>query len=276
MMPANIRAVITGATGGIGRALASALRKQGAAVLLTGRDETVLAALVSGLGGPSDRVQGSAADLTTNAGRQRVVAAAASWRANVLVNNAGLGDFGLLDQQTDATLERLVAMNVLAPMQLTRDLLPHLRRQAESIVLNVGSVFGSLGYPGFSAYSASKFALRGFSEALRRELANTNVRVLYLAPRATRTGMNASHVEAMNAELGVAMDSPETVAAAACGMLARGARHAVVGWPEKLFVRINAVLPAVVDGSVRRQLPVILRYAREAALCLSHHEEERS
>jgi short-subunit dehydrogenase len=270
-----IRAVITGATGGIGRALAQTLRGRGAGVLLVGRDPAVLEAQAASLGGYSERVQSCVGDLATDSGRQRVAEAAIAWRANVLVNNAGLGDFGLLHQQSDAMLERLFAVNVLAPMQLTRALLPHLRAQPEATILNVGSVFGSLGYPGFTAYSATKFALRGFSEALRRELADTAVRVLYLAPRATRTGMNASAVEAMNAELGVAMDLPEVVAAAAVAMLERGARHATVGWPEKLFVRINALLPGVVDGSVRRQLPVIRRYANVAANSGSHPEEER-
>ena len=270
-----MRTVITGATGGIGRALARSLQARGASVLLVGRDPAVLEAQVASLGGDSDRVQSCVADLATDAGRQRVAEAALAWRANVLVNNAGLGDFALLDQQSDAMLERLFAVNVLAPMQLTRALLPHLRAQPEAKVLNVGSVFGSLGYPGFSAYSATKFALRGFSESLRRELADTTVRVLYLAPRATRTGMNASAVEAMNAELGVAMDLPEVVATAAVAMLEGGTLHAIVGWPEKLFVRINALLPGVVDGSLRRQWPVIRRYALAAANSGSPPEEKR-
>jgi short-subunit dehydrogenase len=150
-------------------------------------------------------------------------------------------------------------------MQLTRALLPQLRAQPAAAVLNVGSVFGSIAYPGFAAYSASKFALRGYTEALRRELADSSVSVHYLAPRATRTGFNASSVERMNAELGVAMDPPETVAAAACEMLERGRPYAVLGWPERLFVRINSLLPRVVDGSLRKQLPVIRRHAAEAA-----------
>jgi short-subunit dehydrogenase len=126
-------------------------------------------------------------------------------------------------------------------------------------------VFGSLGYPGFAAYSASKFAMRGFTEALRRELADSSIRVHYFAPRATRTGMNASAVERMNAELKVAMDLPGPVAAAACDVLEAGRTSAVFGWPEKLFVRINALLPGVVDGSLRNQLPVIRRHAATAA-----------
>ena len=85
--------------------------------------------------------------------------------------------------------------------------------------------------------------MRGFTEALRRELADTNVRVHYVAPRATRTGINTSAVERMNEELGVAMDPPELVAKAVCDMLVGGRVEAVLGWPEKLFARVNGVLP---------------------------------
>ena len=265
MKAADVRAVVTGASGGIGRALATELHRRGAAVMLVGRDVDVLAGVVSSLGGESDRLYALAADLASEAGPGVVAARAAEWGCNVLVNNAGLGEFGLVEQLTDAAIERLFAVNALAPMQLTRRLLPHLRTRPEAAILNVGSVFGSLAYPGFAAYSASKFALRGFTEALRRELADSSVRVHYLAPRATRTRMNASAVERMNAELGVATDAPEVVAQAACNMLECGRFEAVLGWPEKLFVRINALLPRVVDGSLRKQLPIIRRHAQIAA-----------
>ena len=264
MKPDAMRALLTGATGGIGRVLAAELHRRGATLLLVGRTEDALHPLARSLEPRSERVGTHAADLATESGRADVARHAVEWGCNVLVNNAGLSEFALVDQQTDAGLERMFAVNVLAPMQLTRALLPHLSSLPEAAVLNVGSVFGSLAYPGFAAYSASKFALRGYTEALRRELADTRVRVHYLAPRATRTGMNAVAVERMNAELGVAMDPPDLVARAACDMLEQGRREAVLGWPEKAFVRINALLPRVVDGSLRRQLAVIRRHARSA------------
>ena len=264
MKPTQARVVVTGASGGIGRALAAQLHRRGAAVMLVGRDMEALRQAIRSIAGSTERLACQAADVTTADGRRDVVDRAVAWRCNVLVNNAGIGEFGFVDEQTDAALERLFAINALAPMQLTRALLPHLHRQPEAAILNVGSVFGSLAYPGFAAYSASKFALRGYTEALRRELADRRVTVHYLAPRSTRTGMNASAVERMNLELGVAMDSPELVARAACDMLEGRRLEAVLGWPEKLFVRINALLPRVVDGSLRRQLPVIRRHARGA------------
>jgi short-subunit dehydrogenase len=270
MKPAAMRVLLTGATGGIGGAIAAELRRRGASVLLVGRAESVLRPLVETLGAPADHVAMHVADLATESGRIDVVRHASNWRCNVLVNSAGVGEFALVDQQTDAGLERLFAVNVLAPMQLTRALLPHLRDLPEAAVLNVGSVFGSLAYPGFAAYSATKFALRGYTEALRRELADTGVRVHYLAPRATRTGMNAAAVERMNAELGVAMDPPGLVARAAGDMLEQGRCEAVLGWPEKAFVRINALLPRVVDGSLRKQLAIIRHHARSAEATQPH------
>ena len=267
MKAAAMRALITGASGGIGRALAQELHGRGASVLLVGRNAQALERAAQALGGRSARVDWCAADLATVAGRARVVEAASLWGGsgiNVLVNNAGCGDFGMLDEVDDAAIERLFAINAIAPMQLTRALLPTLRSQPMSAILNIGSVFGSLGYPGFTAYSATKFALRGFTEALRREMADSKVGVHYFAPRATKTGMNSAAVDRMNAELRVAMDPPAQVAAAACAMLEAGKASAVCGWPEKLFVRINALLPGVVDGSLRKQLPVIRRHAATA------------
>lgn len=188
---------------------------------------------------------------------------AARWRGgiNVLVNNAGVNQFSMFEDQTAAQIDLTLAVNVAAPLHLCRELLPHLARQSEARILNVGSVFGVIGYPGYAAYSASKFALRGFSEALRREFAGTSIHVQYFAPRATRTAFNSAAVERMNAELGVAMDPPERVARNACALLESGRAEAVVGWPEKLFARVNAALPRLVDHALRRQLPAIRRYA---------------
>ena len=159
-------------------------------------------------------------------------------------------------------IAELIDLNVTAPLQLTHRLLPLLRQQGEALVINLGSTFGSIGYPGFSAYCASKFALRGFSEALRRELADTQVKVLYFAPRATRTGMNAASVVAMNDELNVAMDDPHSVAQQLLAAIRREEEERYLGWPEKLFVRLNSLLPRVVDQALRKQLPIIQRFAR--------------
>lgn len=263
MNPTSIRALITGGGGGIGGAIAAELLARGGAVLLVDRDGAALERAAARHAGCGARVATLAADLTSAADRERIVATAVGWHdgVNVLINNAGVNHFGMFEQQSPAQIDLALAINVQAPMHLCHSLLPHLRARPEAAILNTGSVFGSIGYAGYVTYSATKFAMRGFTEALRRELADSHVRVHYLAPRATRTGINTSAVEQMNAELGVAMDPPEVVARAVCDMLAGGGVEAVVGWPEKFFARLNAVLPRLVDGALRKQLPVIRRYA---------------
>ena len=259
----NATVLLTGATGGIGRAIAEQLLRNGARVLLTSRDERKLRALREKLAVDPDRIGIVAADLTLATDRQELSTYAMRWQGgvNVLINNAGVSEFRRVDNLSGEQVMALIETNLAAPLQLTRELLPHLRRQSSAHVLNIGSVYGSIGYPGFAIYCATKFGLRGFTEALRRELADSSVRVHYLAPRATRTSMNSAATDAMNEQLHVAVDPPTKVARAVCRMLERNERERVIGWPEKLFVRINALLPRLVDNSLRGQLPTIRRYA---------------
>lgn len=267
----KIRALVTGGGGGIGTAIAQQLLARGASVLLVDRDAAALQAAATRLGGlpggaaddGESRIGTQVADLTRAEDRARLLEIAEQWRGgiNTLVNNAGVNHFGMFQDQQPAQIELVLAVNVHAPIELCRGMLPQLARQEIAHIVNMGSVFGSIGYPGYAVYSATKFAMRGFTEALRRELSGSGVHVHYLAPRATRTPINAAAVERMNAELGVAMDEPAVVGVALCRMLERDLSFAVVGWPEKLFARVNAVLPGAVDGALRKQLPVIRRYA---------------
>ena len=265
---ATLRVLLTGATGGIGAAIAEALLSRGSAVLATGRDPRALDILSRRLARFGDKVTFLRADLLLPHDRERLCAAATAPRGsgavNVLINNAGSGQFGLFDATPEADIERLLAINVAVPLKLTRALLPHLQRQPSAAIVNMGSVLGAIGYPGQATYSATKFALRGFSEALRRELADSHVRVLYIAPRATRTSLNSPVVERLNAALRVTTDSPAVVAAAVCRALERERLTSVLGWPEKLYARINALMPSLVDRSLVATLPLIKAHAAEA------------
>ncbi|GAB3288429.1 SDR family oxidoreductase [Parahaliea aestuarii] len=254
------RMVLTGACGGLGRAVAQRLAERGARLLLVGRNDEVLQALCDGLPGGEHGVV--VADLGSSAGVSAVVAVAGE-AVDGLINCAGVNTFGLFSEQGSGELRQMLAVNVEAPAALIRGLLPVLREH-NSVIVNVGSTFGAIGYPGFSAYCASKFALRGLTEALARELADTPVSVRYFAPRAIRTAMNSERVEAMNAELGNAMDPPEVVAEDLVRFVESDERRRDSGWPERLFVRINALLPRLVDKSLASTLPVITRYARRA------------
>jgi len=251
------RVLITGASGGIGQALVDELAAAGAQLLITGRRAEALAATADR---HPDRVTALPADLTRAEERQQLAATARQAGCNMLINAAGVNRVALFTEGSDAEIERLIALNLTATLQLTRALLPQLMTARQGWVVTLGSTFGTLGYPGQVGYCATKFALRGFSQALRRELADTRVRVLHVSPRATRTAMNAPEVEAMNAVLGNAMDSPARVAQAVRQAVERGRQEAQLGGPERLFVRLNALLPGVVDHALARQLPVIRRF----------------
>lgn len=257
------RVLLTGATGGMGRAIVAALCAQGAQVLVVGRQDQALQALVERNPGLVSCLQ---ADLRHPADRANVLRHAQQMGGiNLLINAAGINHFGLFENMQEQGIDDLITTNLSATLQLTHAMLPLLRSQPQSCVVNIGSTFGSIGYPGFSVYCATKFALRGFSEALRRELADTNVGVLYIAPRATRTEMNNAAVEAMNAELQVSMDSPELVAERLVQALDADLREVHLGFPEWLFVRLNGLLPRLVDKALRRQLPTIRHYASPSA-----------
>jgi short-subunit dehydrogenase len=261
------RALVTGAGGGIGRAIVGELLRCGAQVLMVDRDGLAMGEIDAPAPGAAAHLERHVADLASAEERLRLCAIARAWRGgiNILVNNAGLNPFGLYEDLQPAQIDLAIAVNLQAPMHLCRELLPHLRTQCPAAIVNMGSVFGAIGFPGYVAYSTTKFALRGFTEALRRELAGSGVAVQYLAPRATRTTINSPTVERMNLELGVAMDPPARVAETLVALLRSGRASAVVGWPERAFVKLNAMLPAVVDRAVRGQLPIIERHAREAS-----------
>lgn len=250
--------ILTGASGGIGLELAEQLCVAGARVLAVSRQMGELAGLLKRY---PHRLSWQSADLRTLDGRELVVGRARELGGvNVLINAAGVNRFALLDQLDEHALDELLDINLKAPLQLTRACLPLLRAQTKALVVNVGSTYGSIGYPGYATYCASKFALRGFSEALRRELADTTVNVLYVAPRATRTRMNSSAATALNQALKVGMDDPADVARAVLEAVQSERSELYLGWPEKLFVRLNGMLPGVVDRALRKQLPVIRRH----------------
>jgi short-subunit dehydrogenase len=211
------------------------------------------------------------ADLATADGIDAVrrAVAAAPIPVSLLILGAADSRFGLFEHSSVVDVQAQVATNLVAPMLLVRALLPCLTRLPEAGVVGIGSTFGSLGYPGFAAYSASKFGLRGFLEALAREHADTPLRVQYLSPRATRTALNSAAVDAMNAELGVAVDDADQVAAALLEAIEAGTRRRQLGWPERLFARLNGLLPELVDRALAKQLPTVRRFARAAAPVVS-------
>jgi len=257
-------ALLTGATGGIGQALAMGLAKQGADLVLTGRNASKLEQLKEWIKqqSPDSQIVCIVADLTNEQGIAHLMSTISSTQLpiNVLINNAGISEFSEFGHQTTDDIARQLNINLRSPIELTQRCLPLLSEQESALIVNVGSTFGSIGYPGYSLYCASKFGLRGFSEALSRELGDSHVNVVYVAPRATQTEINSSTVNLLNQELGNEVDTPDYVAQKIMDAMRRQRTQTFLGWPEKLFVIVNGLFPAVVTQAISKQLSTIKRY----------------
>ncbi|MBQ0807525.1 MAG: SDR family oxidoreductase [Porticoccus sp.] len=252
--------LLTGASGGIGAAVAKALDQQGAQLLLVGRNEPALKTLKQQLSGKHLIVL---ADINTQEGREQIVQQCTQCNGiDLMINLAGILDFGFFEQQSDHCIEQTLTTNLVSPMLLCHRLIPILKQREEAAIVNVGSTFGSIGHPGFTTYCASKFGLRGFTEALRRELADTSIRVLYLAPRATDTRLNSDAVTALNSALGNKTDSPEQVANELISLVSSNQHQRYMGWPEKLFVWLNALFPSLVHGALIKKIPIIRQFSK--------------
>jgi len=256
------RIVLTGASGGIGRHLALQLAAAGGRLALVSRRGVALAEACDGLPAwdrPSFTV---VADITQASGRQAVVAAAteAMGGVDLLVNNAGTLEFGAFTASEPATIEALYQTNLVAPILLTRALLPSMVAAGRGHLTFVGSILGSLALPFHANYAASKFGLRGFTEALRRELVGSGVTVTYVAPRATRTDLNSDAVYRMGEATGMHVDEPEAVAAAIVRAILGRRREVFLGRPEGFFARLNTMWPGLMDVALRRQTRVMREF----------------
>ena len=248
MTPATARIVVIGAAGSIGRCCVAVLAAGGARLLLVDRPGSGVDALAAG----TANATALQTDATGAAGRGAIVDAARALDANALLYAAGAPAFGPLEGLDEAVLETSLRVNLMAPLLITRDLLPLLSAHAEAHVIWLGSTLGRIGIPGFAAYSAGKFGLRGAAEALRREWGDGPVRIHHIAPRAVRTAFNAGPVEAYNRATGTASDPPEVVARAVCAALGERSGERFLGFPERFAAPLNGWLPGLLDGAFTR------------------------
>jgi NAD(P)-dependent dehydrogenase (short-subunit alcohol dehydrogenase family) len=182
--------LITGASSGFGHAIAEAALAVGDTVVGAARRPGALADLEASTPG---RVQSLQLDVTDT---DRICAAVAEvldghGRIDVLVNNAGRGAVGAAEETTDSELRDLMDLHFFGPAALTREVLPHMRARGSGAIVQMSSMGGRFSFPGVSAYSATKFALEGWSEALAKEIDRFGIRVLIVEPGAFRTGFNA-------------------------------------------------------------------------------------
>lgn len=251
--------LLTGATGGIGGALARQLDGRVRRLHLAGRSPDRLEAAAAALDGPT-LTHGCDLGRHDDIDRLGQALQRTAGGLDTLIHCAGVNAFERFEDMDSERIEQLLEVNLAAPIRLTQRLLPQLLEQDRPTVVFVGSALGRLGYPGQAVYCASKAGLHRFAEALRREYADRGLRVVHVAPRATATAFNSAEHQAVNRELKVAEDTPDQVARHIVRAIQQQRIDSVIGFPEKLFARINQLVPRVVDRALRSHARAVARH----------------
>jgi short-subunit dehydrogenase len=254
--------IVTGASMGLGRALALEFARHGAAVVLAARSQEKLEAVAKEVEAVGARALVVATDVVKRDEVARLIdtTVATFGRLDVLVNNAGYGISAFLEETPPAELERIFAVNVFGPVHAVQLALPHLEKSGRGVVVNVGSVIGRRAVPVLGAYCMTKFALAAFSESLRAEVARRGVHVLHVEPGLTATEFSANRVVVgghprefrsrfvMSAEVA----AKKTVAA-----VERRRDRVVLTFTGKVLILANALAPGLLNwlfaGSTRRE-----------------------
>ena len=251
------RALVTGASSGIGRALAIELARQGVDLILLARREDRLAEVVQQVA--QHRAPCNCRRRRRHrSGRTPTCASKPLKRElgglDILVNNAGIAAHGRFAEADPARLRPIMEVNFFAPVELIRESLPLLRAGRQPIVVNVGSILGRRGCPHKSEYSASKFALHGFSEAVRPELARLGIDVLVVAAGPTET----EHFDVLIEDKGeLPWGDPRRKPAAEVAReivhaIQRGKHEVIPSWRGRLWLMLNRLSPRIVDRIMNR------------------------
>lgn len=249
------RALITGASSGIGRALAIELAKHGVDLVLVARRADRLDEVAAEVAKLNRRAFCVVGDITDPETRRRALEAARERLGglDILINNAGVAAHGRFAWSDPARMRPLFEVNFFAPVELTREALPLLRDGYQAIVVNIGSILAERAAPHKSEYSASKFALHGFSEALRPELHGEGIDVLVVAPGPTES----EHFDTLLEDQGLPWKEPkrmpaEEVARQIVRAIERGQRKVIIGWPSRFWLLLNRLMPGLVDRIMER------------------------
>ncbi|MEX2246555.1 MAG: SDR family oxidoreductase [Dehalococcoidia bacterium] len=241
--------IVTGGGRGIGRSTALEFAREGATLLLAGRRMDALRTTAGEVHEEGGKASVAQCDVAQEADLQALVDKAMKQhgRIDALVNNAGVVTGGRLDEIDPEDIRRMVDVNIWATIRLTQLTLPHMRQAKSGTIINISSLAGRMGMPFYATYCASKFAVRGFSEALRRELRHDGIDVIAVYPGGTATDM-LENVEFER--FGLPMATAEQVARAIVRGVRWGTPEVFVGLGDSFMSRWNDMLPWTVDYGV--------------------------
>ena len=259
----NKIAVITGAGSGIGRALAQQLNREGCRLLLCDISDEGLAQTLDSLSDKSVAAHGRTLDIASKGDVQVWAAEIAEQYGaiDILVNNAGVATGATVEDSKYEDIEWLMGINFWGVVYGTKEFLPLLRKSPQGHLVNISSIFGMMGVPTQSAYNAAKFAVRGYTEALRQEMEGTNVHVCCVHPGGIKTNIvrnaritdpSVSQKEREDGFDKVARTSPESAAAQIIRAVEKRKKRLLIGMDAKfisLVIRLFPVLyPRFVPG----------------------------
>ncbi|ALL14800.1 SDR family NAD(P)-dependent oxidoreductase [Caulobacter henricii] len=230
--------LLTGGSGGLGSLIGTQLTAEGARVVVLDR------------AAPATCTEFLQHDISTVEGVEAAAAAITGQDWDIVINLAGIQHFGPFERQSPEHLLASYMVNLVAPVRLTQAVLPGMKARGRGQIVNVGSIFGSINFAHFVTYSSAKAGLRGFSQALRRELSGSGLEVTYVAPRAVRTALNTPAVMEFAKLTQMNMDPPELIARRIIEAIRGRRKDVYFGFPESLFVRLNAVFPQLIDRAL--------------------------
>jgi short-subunit dehydrogenase len=248
---ADSRILITGASQGIGLALAEAAARRGAKVLAAARSAEALRELKQRAAATGQSLEIVVADVTGPEDRRKMVEAAQQHFGglDILINNAGVGATGHFVEASPERLRQIMEVNVFGVTETTRECLPLLRQGNKPAIVNISSIAGKRAMPARSEYSASKFAIQGFSEALRAELVKFGIDVIVVAPGLTQTNFSKNMIERkalMQIDHMRGM-TPEDVAEATLKAIENGKHETILTLNGKLLAFFGRFLPRIAD-----------------------------
>jgi len=265
-------AVVTGGSSGIGRAVAMRLARRGANVFLIARREELLKETVAELenaGAASCRFGYFSADVADRAAVEEAIKAAEAecGPVTILVNSAGVSRPGYVEELTIESMESEIKVNYLGTLYTVKRVVAGMMERREGWILNVSSLAGLKGIFGYTGYSGSKFAVIGFSEALRSELRPYNVKVSVLCPPDVDTPMlegenKVKPPETSKIAEGAKVMRPEDVARAAVAGMERGAPIIIPDFSGKLLNVVNRLAPSLVDSVMNRTIDKVRKQNR--------------
>ncbi len=254
----GLRVLVTGASQGIGKAIAELAARRGMRVLASARSVDLLNQLATTVKAAGQTLEVVQADVATDAGRAAMVEAAKSkfGGLDVLINNAGIGATGHFAESAPDVLRSIMETNFFGTVETTRVFLPLLKEGTTPAVVNVSSILGRRAIPGRSLYCASKFAVEGWTQAIRAEFARFDIDVITVNPGLTQTNFSQNMLE-KNARQSLdhrrGMTS-EQVAEATLAALERGKRAVNLTFLGKALLFANRFAPGLVDRITKKKV----------------------